>query len=65
MSGETHNENQNQNQNQNQNENENHDAGYVTERWKIKGTAWRVFFCVFGTYVFLNVVGMLGAHAQK
>ncbi|MEU4066395.1 hypothetical protein AB0F25_29060 [Streptomyces wedmorensis] len=50
---------------QNQNPNENHNAGYVTERWKIKGTAWRVFFYVFGTYVFLNVVGMLGAHAQK
>ncbi|MGW8361106.1 DUF6126 family protein [Streptomyces wedmorensis] len=50
---------------QNENQNENHDAGYVTERWKIKGAAWRVFFYVFGTYVFLNVVGMLGAHAQK
>ncbi|MGW8357557.1 hypothetical protein [Streptomyces wedmorensis] len=54
-----------QNESQNENQIENQDAGYVTERWKIKGAAWRVFFYVFGTYVFLNVVGMLGAHAQK
>lgn len=37
----------------------------VNESWKLKDTAWRVFFYVFGTYVFLAVVGMLGAHAQK
>ncbi|MFD3945514.1 hypothetical protein [Streptomyces sp. NPDC058579] len=37
----------------------------VTERWKAKGVAWRVFFYVLGAYAFLNVVGLLSAHAQE
>ncbi|MFF8375816.1 DUF6126 family protein [Streptomyces sp. NPDC015661] len=44
---------------------EDHDTGRTAERWKAKGVALRVFFYVFGTYVFLDVVGLLGAHAQK
>jgi hypothetical protein len=35
------------------------------ERWKLKGVAWRVFFYVLGAYAFLNVVGLLSAHAQE
>ncbi|MFF7779829.1 DUF6126 family protein [Streptomyces tanashiensis] len=37
----------------------------TAERWKAKGVAWRVFFYVVGTYVFLHGVGLLGAHAQQ
>ncbi|MFE5483126.1 hypothetical protein [Streptomyces sp. NPDC056527] len=48
-----------------ENHNENHEADRAGERWKLKGAAWRVFFYVVGAYVFLNAVGMLGAHAQK
>ncbi|WP_406864448.1 DUF6126 family protein [Streptomyces sp. HUAS MG47] len=44
---------------------ETHPADLARERWKRRGVALRVFFYVVGTYVFLNVVGMLGAHAQK
>ncbi|MEU2654549.1 hypothetical protein ABZ615_04425 [Streptomyces sp. NPDC007325] len=37
----------------------------VSERWKMKGVAWRVLFYVLGAYAFLNVVGFLSAHAQE
>ncbi|MGW2014685.1 hypothetical protein [Streptomyces sp. NPDC001927] len=37
----------------------------VTERWKVRGVAWRVFFYVLGAYAFLNLVGLLSAHAQE
>ncbi|MFD0149560.1 DUF6126 family protein [Streptomyces sp. NPDC055721] len=41
------------------------DIERASERWKTKGVAWRVFFYVLGAYLFLNVVGMLGARAQE
>ncbi|MFE9741316.1 hypothetical protein [Streptomyces sp. NPDC006477] len=40
-------------------------ADRVDERWKLKGVALRVFFYVLGAYAFLNVVGLLSAHAQE
>ncbi|WP_406864223.1 hypothetical protein ABZO31_28805 [Streptomyces sp. HUAS MG47] len=40
-------------------------TGRVNERWKAKGVAWRVGFHVVGAYVFLDVVGLLGPHAQR
>ncbi|MFF9011639.1 hypothetical protein ACF09C_01515 [Streptomyces sp. NPDC014870] len=42
-----------------------HPMDRANERWKLKGVAWRVFFYVLGTYAFLNVVGLLSAHAQR
>ncbi|MGW5002898.1 hypothetical protein ACWEP8_35160 [Streptomyces hydrogenans] len=44
---------------------EDHRTDQVSERWKLKGVAWRVFFYVLGAYLFLNVVGFLSAHARE
>ncbi|MFG2332588.1 hypothetical protein ACGFMM_23530 [Streptomyces sp. NPDC048604] len=44
---------------------EDHTADRVNERRKAKGVALRVFYYVVGAYLFLNVVGALGAYAQK
>ncbi|MFB7341847.1 DUF6126 family protein [Streptomyces hydrogenans] len=44
---------------------EDHDADRTNERWKAKGIGLRVFFYVVGTYLFVALVGHLGAQAQE